>query len=314
MYRILLVFLLFLLASCAPVQNVAALPDATATTVILPESTATFISPLPTPTAIKTPCDPRTADYCITDGHLILHRPITPPGIDTVDVTYRYASTANGKREPHHGVEFLNKFGTPVHAAGNGTVVFAGPDDELMYGPSLNFYGNLVVIQHQNDVFSLYGHLSKIDVQVGDVVYVGEQIGEVGQSGVATGSHLHFEVRQGNGQDYFATQNPELWLIPESDERNLQFGVLMVSILDEAAHFQFGDMTVTRYPEFSDVPEKAYYLETYVNEMAVGAENAARGDLPPGRYRIALKLNGHLYERWVAVKSGKLTQVMIVVK
>ena len=302
------------LASCAPAHGVAALPDATATTIVLPESTATFIPPSLTLVPTNTPCDPRAEDYCITDGHFILHRPITPPANDSVDPTYRYASTANGRREPHHGVEFLNKFGTPVHAAANGTVVFAGPDTEAVYGPSINFYGNLVVLKHENGVFTLYAHLSKVDVQAGDVVHVGEKIGEVGQTGVAIGSHLHFEVRQGNVEDYFATQNPELWLTPETDERNLQYGVLMVSIMDELSQYQFVDLTVARYPNNSDSPEKTYYLETYVNEMAVGNENAAMGGLYPGRYRIALKLNGHLYERWVAVKSGKLTQVVIIVK
>jgi hypothetical protein len=47
--------------------------------------------------------------------------------------------------------------------------------------------------------------------------------------------------------------------------------------------------------------------------MMTGDENAALGDLPAGDYRIALEHNGRLYERWVEVKSGKLTQVVIVV-
>jgi len=303
-----------LLASCTPAKVVAALPDAAATKIILPEATATFIPPSPTPGPTNIPCDPRVEDYCITDGHFILHRPITPPANDSVDVTYRYASTENGTREPHHGVEFLNKFGTPVHAAANGTVVFAGPDIEAVYSPRIDFYGNLVVLKHENDLFTLYAHLSKIDVQAGDVIYVGEKIGEVGQSGVATGSHLHFEVRRGDVENYFSALNPELWLTPERDERNLQYGTLMISIVDELSQYQFTDLTIARYPRFSDVPEKTYYLKTYVNELAVGDENAAMSGLQAGRYRIALKLNGHLYERWLEVQSGKLTQVVIVVK
>jgi peptidase M23-like protein len=231
-----------------------------------------------------------------------------------VDSTYRYASTANGTRDPHHGVEFLNKFGTLVYSAADGVVLFAGSDEAAIYGPRLNFYGNLVVLRHADDLFTLYAHLSAIHVQQGDEVKAGDQIGEVGQSGAATGSHLHFEVRQGNGQNYFSTQNPELWLIPERDERNLEYGTLMLSVMDQLSHYQFADLTVTRYPRFSDVPEKAFYVESYVDEMAVGAENAALSGLQAGRYRIALKLNGHLYERWVEVKSGKLTQAVIVVR
>ena len=316
MYRIFPILLLFLLASCAPIQEAAALPDATAAVVIIPpESTATFVAP-PSPTVepTKTPCDPFVEDFCITDGHFILQRPIAPSENDSVDTTYRYASTANGAREPHHGVEFLNQYGTPVQAAADGVIVFAGPDVEAIYSPWVNFYGNVVVIKHENDLFTLYAHLSKIDVQVGDAVQVGEKIGEVGQSGVATGSHLHFEVRRGDVENYLSTQNPELWLAPERDERNLEYGTLMLSIMDAASQYQLAELTVARYPKSSGEPEKVFYLDTYAKELANGAENAGMSGLKAGRYRIALKLNGQLYERWVEVQSGKLTQAVIVVK
>ena len=309
---ILFIALIFL-TSCAPAQVVVALPDVTAT-IVVPKSTATFIPPSPTLAPTPIPCDPRAEDYCITAGHFILQRPIKPSANDSVDKAYRYASTANGTREAHHGVEFLNKFGTPVHAVADGVVVFGGPDEDAIYSPRINFYGNVVVIKHDNDLFTLYAHLSIIDVQQGDEVKAGEQIGEVGQSGAATGSHLHFEVRIGNENDYFSTQNPELWLVPEMGEHNMQYGVLMISIVDDLSQFQVAELTAARYPKTSDTPEKTYYLDTYVREMALGDENAAMSNLPAGRYRIALKLNGYLYERWVEVESGKLTQVVIVVK
>jgi murein DD-endopeptidase MepM/ murein hydrolase activator NlpD len=56
-------------------------------------------------------------------------------------------------------------------------------------------YGNCVIIQNGTGVSTLYGHLSSIDVTVGNVVNKGEFIGRVGMTGVATGPHLHFEVR-----------------------------------------------------------------------------------------------------------------------
>ena len=306
---------MLIIASCVPAQNVGALPDATSTVIVLPEARATSVPPSPTSEPTKIPCDPLVVDYCITDGHFILQRPIQPPNNDSVDVTYRYASTENGTREPHHGVEFLNKYGTSVQAAADGVVVFAGPDTEAVYSPWVNFYGNLIVLNHDDDLYTLYAHLSKIDVQVGDAVLVGQQIGEVGQSGVATGSHLHFEVRRSDVTDYFATQNPELWLAPKRDERNLQYGTLMLSIVDAKAGHLFAEVTIARYPGLAtDKPEKTFYLDTYVDEMAQGEENAAMSGLKAGRYRIALKLNGQLYERWVEVQSGKLTQAVIVVK
>ena len=115
--------LFFFLASCAPAQKVAALPQATDTaTVVVPTLTAT-LAPAPTSASTPIPCDPRVEDYCITEGHFLFQRPIFPPANDSVDKSYRFASTANGTRDPHHGVEFLNKFGTPVHAAADGIVV-----------------------------------------------------------------------------------------------------------------------------------------------------------------------------------------------
>ncbi|MEP7135996.1 MAG: M23 family metallopeptidase [Chloroflexota bacterium] len=307
-------FLVFalVLASCAPAQEVVALPDATSTMIVLPEATVTttiVISPSSTPAPTKIPCDPLVADYCITDGHFILERPINPSANDSVDKSYRFASTENGTREPHHGVEFLNKYGTPVHAAADGVVIFAGPDVKAVYSPWVNFYGNVIVIRHANDLFTLYAHLSKIDVSAGEAVQVGEQIGEVGQTGVATGSHLHFEVRRGDVENYFSAQNPELWFAPKNNN-----GTLMLSIEDGSGNHRFAELTIARYLGGADKPEKTLYLDTYVNEMAKGAENAAMGDLKVGRYRIALKLNGQLYERWVEVQSDKLTQVVIVVK
>lgn len=279
-------FSLFFLTSCVPAQQVNALPDATATVIIIPAATATLITPSPTSAPTKIPCDHHTVDFCITDGHFILQRPINPSKNDLVDTTYRYASTANGTREPHHGVEFLNRYGTPVQAAAEGIVLFAGPDVEAVYSPWKNFYGNVIVVKHDNDLFTLYAHLSKVDVQAGDAVLVGQKIGEVGQSGVATGSHLHFEVRRGDVEDYFSTQNPELWLAPKRDERNLQYGTLMLSIVDAKAQHLFAEVTIARYPGLvTDKPEKTFYLDTYVNEMAKGDENAAMSGLKAGRYK-----------------------------
>ena len=275
-------------------------------------ATPTQLIPTSTPRATATtiPCDPQTEDFCITDGHFIFQRPIKPPANDTVDSTYPYGSTARETRDPHHGVEFLNKFGTPVYAAGGGVVIFAGPDEAAIYSPWINFYGNLVVIEQGDGLFTLYAHLSKIEVDVGENIRAGDKIGEVGQSGVATGSHLHFEVRKGEVEDYFSTVNPELWLVQTKDGN----GAMAISIVDESAEFRFTEMTVNFYLDRSQPPIKSYYATTYSRDLSTGEENAAIGDLPPGSYRIALTMNGQVYERWVEVESGKLTQAVFVVK
>lgn len=316
-------FLFFLisiciLTSCAPTVNpmvAEPLSQSTLTPTISPmtEPASTLLPPAPT--ATQTPCDPYTVDFCITTGHFIFQNPIYLPDNTFVDTTYRYGTTQNGAREPHHGVEFLNKYGTPVHSAGDGVVQFAGPDNDRIYSPWKDFYGNVVVIRHADGMYTLYAHLSKIAVVVGDEVDAGDQIGEVGQSGVATGSHLHFEVRQGgDGTDYFSTQNPELWLIPNNDEKGAPLGAISFSILDENSRFQFTEFTAQYHREKNGPTIVYHYLVTYAKDMMYGAENSGLGNLPPGYYRIALKYNGQIYERWVEVESGKLTQVVFVVK
>ena len=312
--------LLLILVSCAntpviitpTVANTAVIATSTA-----PSPTETTISSV-TPTITLTsepPCDPSLVDYCISDGHFILRRPIQPPANDLIDPTYGYGSTANGTREPHHGVEFPNPTGTAVYAAAEGTVVFAGPDQEVIYAPWGNFYGNLVVIEHSDDLFTLYAHLSRIDVVVDQKVLAGDKIGEVGRTGGAVGSHLHFEVRRGEVEDYFATQNPEFWLIPAKDSDGNPFGALMISVRDGGnTLIENANFTIGYYSEPSQGPNKIYYVTPYSPDMLLGEETAALGELPAGQYRIAVEMNGQILERWVAVESSKLTQVVFVVK
>ena len=315
----LLIFLFFLNA-CVPTP----IPIPPTATIVLPQVsptspalTATIIpEPILQATATSVPsipCDPKLEDYCITDGYFTLQRPIKLPANTSVDQSYPYGSTARSTRDPHHGVEFLNKFGTPVHAAADGLVIFAGADKDAVYSPWVNFYGNVIVIEHEDDLFTLYAHLSVINVRAGQPVKMWEKIGEVGQSGVATGSHLHFEVRHEDVEDYFSTENPELWLAPNADENGHTLGALMISVIDAADHFLFAEITVQYYMDRSQPNIKAYYIETYSKDMALGNENAALSDLPAGSYRIAFTMNGQLYERWVEVESGKLTEVVFLV-
>jgi len=93
----------------------------------------------------------------------------------------------------HTGVDFHAGTGTPIHACRAGTVVIAGPQGG---------YGNCVVIDHGGGMATLYAHQSRIAVHEGQQVAAGEVIGYVGQTGLATGPHLHFEVRiSGNPVD-----------------------------------------------------------------------------------------------------------------
>jgi hypothetical protein len=320
---VILLIILFLVVSCAPVSTPQTLPTSTATaTLVVLKPTSTILPPTATltpivPTQTSTPevCDPQVVEYCITDGHFSFQRQIHPPGNTSVDGTYRYASTANGTRDPHHGVEFLNKFGTPVYAAADGVVIFAGPDKDAVYSPWPNYYGNLVVIEHANNLYTLYAHLSKILVEADKTVVAGEQIGEVGQTGVAIGSHLHFEVRRGDVENYYSTENPELWLIPNRDKNGQPFGALQLTAADRQGQLvKRAEFTIQNFEDQSRPSGIIYYGVTYSADMLKGEESAGFGDLPVGKYRLVLQYNGQHLERWVEVESGKLTQVAFVVK
>jgi len=109
-----------------------------------------------------------------------------------------------GGARHHPGIDIDGVTGDPVVAAGNGTVVQAGAAPAGFSG-----YGNLVMIDHGNGIATLYAHLSRVDVAVGQNVQQGQQIGAIGATGEATGDHLHFEVRTNN-----KAEDPMPWLPP----------------------------------------------------------------------------------------------------
>ncbi len=92
----------------------------------------------------------------------------------------------------NNGVDLGAPSGTPIHAAAAGTVLISKNDGGWNGG-----YGSYVVVKHSNGTQTLYAHMSKDIVSVGESVAKGEVIGYVGETGEATGNHLHFEVRGG---------------------------------------------------------------------------------------------------------------------
>ncbi|MFD3456096.1 M23 family metallopeptidase [Streptomyces sp. NPDC058691] len=98
-----------------------------------------------------------------------------------------YMKSGSHWAHKHSGQDFAVAIGTDVHAVHGGTVVTAG------WGGA---YGNNIVIRHADSTYSQYGHLSKIQVRVGEHVNTGEQIALSGNTGNSTGPHLHFEIRK----------------------------------------------------------------------------------------------------------------------
>ncbi len=109
------------------------------------------------------------------------------PVPDEANSAFGTRSILNGEaRSPHSGADFNSPTGTPIKAPNGGRVVLAG---------DRYFTGNTVMIDHGLTLFSLFAHLSEIDVKAGDTVAAGDVIGKVGATGRVTGPHLHWSVR-----------------------------------------------------------------------------------------------------------------------
>lgn len=113
--------------------------------------------------------NPLKDDYRVSSGFGVRVHPIT------------------GVKKPHTGVDMAAPKGTPIYAAEAGVVLIA---------QSWSGYGKCVIIDHGGGMWTLYGHMSEILTEAGDIVKRGQKIGLVGSTGVSTGNHLHFEVRK----------------------------------------------------------------------------------------------------------------------
>jgi murein DD-endopeptidase MepM/ murein hydrolase activator NlpD len=132
----------------------------------------------------------------------------------------------------HLGVDYAGTTGTPVRTVGDGVVEFAGMQ---------NGYGNVIIVKHQNQNETLYAHLSKIDVRVGQTVGQGDRIGAVGMTGWSTGPHLHFEFRvNGVHQDPLtvARQNDSQPVSPTAKASFTQLSSVMRQQLAAATSIQ----------------------------------------------------------------------------
>ncbi len=121
-------------------------------------------------------------------------------------VGYRY-HPVSGEWKYHSGMDIGCAYGDTVWASDGGTVSLAGVNGG---------YGNCVMINHGNGYYTLYGHLSSIAVSEGQAVSQGQTIGYVGSTGVSTGPHLHFEIREGSNCLDFSSWFSGLTYAPDS--------------------------------------------------------------------------------------------------
>ena len=112
-----------------------------------------------------------------------------------VKTAVRYTSGFGGRNDPmgrgyrrHEGQDMAGDYGAPIYTTADGVVTYAGWE---------NGYGRLVKVQHAFGIETRYGHMSQIRVEVGQKVSRGDRIGDMGNSGRSTGTHLHYEIRIG---------------------------------------------------------------------------------------------------------------------
>lgn len=257
----------------------------------------------PVPSWTPPPPDPATE----INDHYRLRRPIADGGTNWIDRTYPYGGTSGGRLQIHSGVEFVNPRGTPILAAADGTVVFAGGDSAMLLGPRLDYYGNVVIIQHAftspegQPVFTLYGHMDRVEVEVGQSVRQGDLIGRVGDTGIAFGPHLHFEVRVGDFTSFGATRNPELWIYPYRG-----YGTLAGRVVDANGNLLYD---VTLRVKSSDIQRYAFsYAGPPANSDPAFGENFTLGDLPANYYEVTVSENGRVrFQRVIYVYPNRTT-------
>jgi murein DD-endopeptidase MepM/ murein hydrolase activator NlpD len=209
----------------------------------------------------------------------------------------------------HTGIDMPNDIGQAVRAAGEGTVVWAGPG--FQNSPS---YGNVVLIQHDfgyqgQRLYTLYAHLAGVLAVTGQFVRMGDAIGLVGNTGNVTGPHVHFEVRVAdlNSPDpatYGDTYNPVLWMASY-----VGTGVIAGRVTDRTGReVMDADITIRNWATGLNVDTTTTYIfqntAIDVNPDPIWQENFAVGDVPVGRYEVIANVGGERVSKLINVIEG----------
>jgi murein DD-endopeptidase MepM/ murein hydrolase activator NlpD len=250
--------------------------------------------------------------------HYWLARPVDSDAVNYPLYYYPYGSDGpENSYRVHHGVDMPNPIGEPVRAAGPGTVLWAAdgfrveqPDGSIT--ETTISYGNTVLIQHDfgfrgQPIYTLYAHLSAILVTRGQRVATGDIVGLIGDTGIVSGSHVHFEVRVGQNS-WYAVQNPVLWMVPYAGHGTIAGRVIGldgeelfdqdISIIDR----QTGRVvrTTTSYQAADTNLDGVLDINSDIN----WGENFAVGDIPEGRYQVVTRIDGTRVARMIDVYEG----------
>ena len=238
--------------------------------------------------------------------HFYFARPIAADQVNWPLANYRYGGVFFGNTV-HTGVDIDAPYGTPIHAAGPGTVVWA--DWGLFMeapGDHSDPYGQAVVLRmdfgyKDQPLYTVYAHMSKIIAVLGQHVETGDVLGQVGATGATTGPHVHFEVRWG-ANSFHHTYNPELWMAPPEG-----WGVLVARLADT----QDNTLQQVEVSVENTATNEVRVVKTYgpgpVNADPYYHENMVLGDLPAGLYRITFSYKGAPEQEWMYLYAGQVT-------
>jgi murein DD-endopeptidase MepM/ murein hydrolase activator NlpD len=240
--------------------------------------------------------------------HFYFARPIAADNVNWPLADYRYGGVFFAPNIVHTGVDIDADEGTPILAAGPGTIVSA---DWGLYteapGNQSDPYGQAVVVRHDfgykgQTLYTVYAHMSKIIAVVGQHVETGDVLGRVGSTGATTGPHLHFEVRLGENS-FYRTYNPELWMAPPQG-----WGILVGHLTDDEGDLLY-QFRVDVRPMPSEVPLRTVktYAEGPANADPYYKENLVLSDLPAGLYKISFTYKDKPFQYWVDIYPGQIT-------
>ena len=240
--------------------------------------------------------------------HFYFTRPIAADNVNWPLADYRYGGVFFAPNVVHTGVDIDANEGAPILAAGPGTVVSS--DWGLFSGASGDIsdpYGQAVVVRHNfgykgQTLYTIYAHMSELIAVTGQRVETGDVLGLVGDTGVTTGPHLHFEVRLGENT-FYRTYNPELWMAPPQG-----WGILVGRLTDEDGDLLYQHRVEVR-PMPSEVPLRTVntYAEGAVNPDPYYNENLVLSDLPAGLYKVTITYKDKPVQFWVDIYPGQVT-------